>query len=125
MRFLHSAFHHLKVAYLLVSLFIACFLLLESQLSENTNHAYVVTHHTYLASINTFECKTDRKEHVSVDYKVIQEGSKNSMGLERQRVVNCSESGQINSPSLFPTKAYIPERLKKSKEPRKHVPNAY
>ena len=125
MRFLHSAFHHLKLSYLLLSLFIACSLLLESQLYENTNHACVVTHDTHLASINIFECKTDGEKHVGVDYKVIQEGSKNSMGLESQRVVNCSESDQVNSPSLFPTKAYIPQHLKKSKEPRKHVPNAY
>ena len=115
MRFLRSTFHHLKLSYVLVSLFIACFLLLETQLYENTNHACVVTHHTYLASITIFEWKADRKEHVSVDYKVIQEDSKNSMGLERQIVVNCSESDQVNSPSLFPTKAYIPQHLKKSK----------
>lgn len=84
MHFLHSAFHRLKLSYVLVSLFIAYFLLLENQLYENTNQAYVVTHHTYLASINISEWKADRKEHVSVDYKVFQEDSKNSTGLERQ-----------------------------------------
>ena len=98
-------------------LIFAYFLLLENQLNENTNQACVVTHHTYLASINISEWKADRKEHVSVDYKVIQEDSKNSMGLERQIVVNCSESDQVNSPSLFPTKAYIPQHLKSQSNP--------
>lgn len=45
--------------------------------------------------------------------------------LKDKIVVNCSESDQVNSPSLFPTKAYIPQHLKSQSNPGKHVPNAY
>lgn len=37
--------------------------------------------------------------------------------LKDKIVVNCSESDQVNSPSLFPTKAYIPQHLKSQSNP--------